>query len=192
MNVYDFDGTIYNGDSGVDFVKFMFRKKKMLVLKYLVFSLKYIIRYKLKKIPFKEMKQNLFAFVKEVDDLKSFTEEFAEIHKNNIKDYYLRLRRDDDLVISASLDFYLIPLCNKMNINNVLCTKYDVENGMIIGENCKGDEKVRRFNEAYGNNAVIENAYGDSKNDVPIIKRALEGYIIKGNEIVPFTDDFKF
>ena len=33
MNVYDFDGTIYNGDSGVDFVKFMFRKKKMLVLK---------------------------------------------------------------------------------------------------------------------------------------------------------------
>lgn len=192
MNVYDFDGTIYNGDSGVDFVKFMFRKKKMLVLKYLVFSLKYIIRYKLKKISFKEMKQNLFAFVKEVDDLKSFTEEFAEIHKNNIKDYYLRLRRDDDLVISASLDFYLIPLCNKMNINNVLCTKYDVENGMIIGENCKGDEKVRRFNEAYGNNAVIENAYGDSKNDVPIIKRALEGYIIKGNKIVPFTDDFKF
>ena len=192
MNVYDFDGTIYNGDSGVDFVKFMFRKKKMLVLKYLVFSLKYTIRYKLKKISFKEMKQNLFAFVKEVDNLKSFTEEFAEIHKNNIKDYYLSLRRDDDLIISASLDFYLIPLCNKMNINNVLCTKYDVENGMIIGENCKGDEKVRRFNEAYGSNAVIENAYGDSKNDVPIIKRALEGYIIKGNEIVPFTDDFKF
>ena len=192
MNVYDFDGTIYNGDSGVDFVKFMFFKRPFLICKYLFMCIIPSISYCLNEITFQELKEKVFAFVKEVDDLKVFTEEFAEIHKNNIKDYYLRLRRDDDLVISASLDFYLIPLCNKMNINNVLCTKYDVENGMIIGENCKGDEKVRRFNEAYGNNAVIENAYGDSKNDVPIIKRALEGYIIKGNEIVPFTDDFKF
>ena len=163
MNVYDFDGTIYNGDSGVDFVKFMFRKKKMLVLKYLVFSLKYIIRYKLKKISFKEMKQNLFAFVKEVDNLKSFTEEFAEIHKNNIKDYYLSLRRDDDLIISASLDFYLIPLCNKMNINNVLCTKYDVENGMIIGENCKGDDFLNYFELGYGIDFVSEAVGGNLK-----------------------------
>ena len=27
MNAYDFDGTIYNGDSGRDFVKFAFFKK---------------------------------------------------------------------------------------------------------------------------------------------------------------------
>ncbi len=192
MNVYDFDGTIYNGDSGVDFVKFMFRKKKMLVLKYLLMSLKYFIRYKTKKISFKEMKQNLFAFVKEIDDLKSFTEEFAEIHKNNIKNYYLSLRKDDDLIISASLDFYLIPLCNKMNINNIICTKYDVKDGKIVGENCKGIEKVKRFDELYGKDAMIENAYGDSKNDVPIIKRALKGYIIKGKEVIPYTNDFKF
>lgn len=192
MNVYDFDGTIYNGDSGVDFVKFMFRKKKMLVLKYLLMSLKYFIRYKTKKISFKEMKQNLFAFVKEIDDLKSFTEEFAEIHKNNIKNYYLSLRKDDDLIISASLDFYLIPLCNKMNINNIICTKYDVKDGKIVGENCKGIGKVKRFDELYGKDAMIENAYGDSKNDVPIIKRALKGYIIKGNEVIPYTNDFKF
>ncbi len=192
MNVYDFDGTIYNGDSGVDFVKFMFRKKKMLVLKYLLMSLKYFIRYKTKKISFKEMKQDLFAFVKEIDDLKSFTEEFAEIHKNNIKNYYLSLRKDDDLIISASLDFYLIPLCNKMNINNIICTKYDVKDGKIVGENCKGIEKVKRFDELYGKDAMIENAYGDSKNDVPIIKRALKGYIIKGNEVIPYTNDFKF
>ena len=192
MNVYDFDGTIYDGDSGVDFVKFMFRKKKLLVLKYLLVSLKYVIRYKTKKISFKEMKQNLFAFVKEIDDLKFFTEEFAEIHKNNIKNYYLDLRKDDDLIISASLDFYLIPLCNKMNINNIICTKYDVKKGEIVGENCKGVEKVKRFDREYGNNTVIENAYGDSKNDVPIIIRALKGYIIKGNKVIPYTDDFKF
>lgn len=192
MNVYDFDGTIYDGDSGVDFVKFMFRKKKLLVLKYLFISLKYIIKYKAKKISFKEMKENLFAFVKEVDDLKSFTEEFAEIHKNNIKNYYIDSRKDDDLIISASLDFYLIPLCNKMSINNVICTKYDVKKGKIVGENCKGTEKVKRFDEKYGKNTVIENAYGDSKNDVPIIKRALNGYIIKGNEVIFYTDDFKF
>lgn len=192
MNVYDFDGTIYNGDSGIDFVKFMLQKKKILVLRYLFSSLKYIIRYKRKKITFKDMKQNLFAFVREVDDLKKFTEEFAEVHKNNIKNYYLDLRKDDDLIISASLDFYLIPLCKKMHINNVVCTRYDIEKGKIIGENCKGTEKVKRFDETYGKDAIIEKAYGDSKNDVPIIKRALNGYIIKGNNVIPYTDDFKF
>lgn len=192
MNVYDFDGTIYNGDSGVDFVKFMFLKKPFLICKYLLMSIIPSVSYYLKKITFQELKEKVFAFVKEVDDLKVFTEEFAELHRNDIKKYYLDTKRDDDVVVSASLDFYLVPLCNKMGIKNVICTKYDVTNGKIVNTNCKGEEKVRLFDEAYGKDTIIENAFGDSKGDIPIIKRAQNGFVVKNDKLIPYSDSFKF
>lgn len=192
MNVYDFDGTIYNGDSGVDFIKFALKKKKFLVVKYLLCSPLYVIKYVFKELTFSEMKEKLFSFVKKIDKLDEFTEEFAQIHKKNIKKYYLNTRKADDLVVSASLDFYLIPLCNAIGISNVICTRYDTCNGKIIGENCKGAEKVKRFEEEYGENAVIENAYGDSINDVPIIKRGLKGYVVNGDDVISFSEDYKF
>ncbi len=192
MNVYDFDGTIYNGDSGVDFVKFMFCKRPFLVCKYLFMCIIPSISYCLKEITFQELKEKVFAFVKVVDDLKIFTEEFAELHKNDIKKYYLDTRKDNDVIVSASLDFYLVPLCDKIGIKKVICTKYDVNSGKIVGVNCKGDEKVKRFDEIYGKDAVIENAFGDSESDVPIIKRAKNGFIVRNNEFIPYSDSFKF
>ncbi len=50
MNVYDFDGTIYNGDSGVDFIKYSIIKHPFIVTWHGVKSIKYFLLYKLNKI----------------------------------------------------------------------------------------------------------------------------------------------
>lgn len=186
MNAYDFDGTIYDGDSGIDFIKFMFCKKPLFMTKHLFKSSVVFAKYKMGKIEFKQMKEDLFSFVKNIDELNRFTSEFANKNKNKIKKYYGDTKKDDDLIISASLDFYLLPLCKEIGLNNVICTEYDVKNGKIINENCKGEEKVKRFEAVYGNDAVIENAYGDTKGDIPMLKRAQNGFMIKGQEVTIF------
>ena len=63
MNVYDFDGTIYDGDSTVDFWFFCLKKKKSLffiipiqVLAFILYRLRII-----EKIKFKEV---LYTFIK--------------------------------------------------------------------------------------------------------------------------------
>lgn len=186
MNAYDFDGTIYNGDSGADFIKFMFCKKPLLVTKHLVKSSVVIAKYKLGKVELKKMKEDLFSFVNKIDELNKFTNEFAKKNKNKIKNYYFDTKKEDDLIISASLDFYLLPLCKEIGLNNVICTEYDIKNGKIINENCKGEEKVKRFEATYGSDAIIENAYGDTKGDIPMLKRAQNGFMIKGQKVTVF------
>lgn len=186
MNAYDFDGTIYNGDSGAEFVKFMFFKKPIFMTGHLLKSSIVFAKYKMKKIKFKEMKENLFSFVSKVDGLEKYTKEFAEKNKHKIKKYYHTNRKDDDVIISASLDFYLLPLCKEIGINTVICTEYDIKNGKIINENCKNEEKVKRFEAKYGKDAVIENAYGDSKGDYELLNRAEKGFMIKGEEVTVF------
>lgn len=188
MNAYDFDGTIYRGDSGVDFVKFAFTRKPLLVFCHLFKCVKPVVQYKLGKIDFKTAKSKVFSFVSKIEELEEMTAAFAKKNKHKIKKYYPENRKDDDLIISASLDFYLIPLCKEIGLNNVMCTKYDVKNGVIIGENCKGQEKVKRFEEVYGKDAVIENAYGDTKGDIPLLNRANKGFMIKKEEVTIYKD----
>lgn len=183
MNIYDFDGTIYDGDSGVNFIKFMILKKPFYMIWHFLKSTKYVILYKLKKIDFKRTKEYIFSFVTKIDNLDKYTNEFAEKNKSKIKPFYNLQKNSDDVIVSASLDFYLVPLCKKMNIENIICTEYDIKNGKIKNENCKGEEKVLRFNNIYGENTIAENSYGDSKSDIPILKRAQNGFMIVGNKI---------
>ena len=66
MNVYDFDGTIYKGDSSVDFVRFCIGKNKKCrrgVPKIVGAG----IRYALKRISTKEFKEVFFSLLKDLE-----------------------------------------------------------------------------------------------------------------------------
>ena len=66
-DLYDFDGTIYDGDSGVDLVLFAIKKKPKVII-YLLKSLKAVILYLLKLISKEEVKSSIFSFLKEFPD----------------------------------------------------------------------------------------------------------------------------
>ena len=72
MNVYDFDGTIYDGDSSVDFYLFSLRKN-IKIIKYLPKQIKALIQYKLKKIDKTMMKEIFFSFLKDIDVQKNLS-----------------------------------------------------------------------------------------------------------------------
>ena len=88
-------------------------------------------------------------------------------------------------VISASIEEWIKPWCQKYGVQNVLGTKIEIDlSGKLTGnfssKNCYGQEKVNRLLEKEPDRTnYILYAYGDSAGDKEIIEFADYGYYIK-------------
>ena len=185
MNIYDFDNTIFEGDSSVKFIKYSFCHHPLKVTWSLIKGIKEGIKYLFKKSNFGLLKSELFSFVKYIDNLDDYMFDYVLKHQKNIKNFYLEQKKDDDVIISASFDFIVRPFCEKLGIKHIIATNYDTKKGTIIGKNCKGKEKIVRFNELFKNKKVNE-AYSDSLSDIPMFEIAKKAYLVKGNNLIPF------
>lgn len=185
MNIYDFDDTIFEGDSSVKFIKYSFIRHPLLLIWCFLKALKECIKYLFKKSNFGLIKSELFSFVKHIDNLDEYMNEYVLKHEKYIKNFYLEQQKDDDVVISASFDFIVRPFCESLGINHIIATEYDTKKGCIIGENCKGKEKIVRFKKIFKNPKVNE-AYSDSLSDIPMFEIAKKGYIVKGNKLIEY------
>lgn len=191
MNIYDFDKTIYDGDSGVDFVKFSIKKHPFLMFKHFIKLIIPSIKYILKIYNFNEYKGYIFGYVKDIKNFDSFTEEYVKKYKHKLKDFYKKIRKENDIIISASMDFYLLPLCKELNIKNVICTKYDINNKKLIGNNCHDYEKVERMKKEHIDITKVEEGYSDSMSDLPMLELAKKAYMVKGESLTLLKKNFK-
>lgn len=185
MNVYDFDETIYDGDSTRDFVVFLLRRQPSL-LGYIPGQVKLFLDYskgKITKTAFKEGYYGMFAGVKDIDLALS---DFWQEYKSKIKPYYLEQQRPDDLIISASPEFLLQPICDHLGITGLLASRIDRTSGACQGENCHGSEKVRRFLAAGYDENDVEGFYSDSCSDFPLAELAQQAYMVQGDKVGPW------
>lgn len=181
MNVYDFDDTIYDGDSTFDFVKYSFThcpKVWLYIPKITFIGLCYVLKM-VDKLTFKK---TLYSYFKVINNMDEFVENFVLTHMGNIKEYYLAKQKDDDLIISASPCFLVKSFCDKLGIKHVMGSNVDKYTGKYNGLNCWGEEKVRRFYEAYPD-GVIDEFYSDSYSDSPLASIAKKAYIVKKDKI---------
>lgn len=190
MNIYDFDNTIYKGDTNKDILLYSFKKHPFKVIRALKKTKKLERDYKRGLITFERVKEAMLSFLFEIDDLDGYIEKFVSSHMKNIKPWYLSRKNDYDIVISASYELWIIPFCKKLGIRYVLATKTDKE-GHIIGKNCKGEEKVKRLASTIPN-AQIVTSYSDSESDLPILNLAKTAYVVEGNKLIPYTKGYKF
>lgn len=181
MNVYDFDKTIYDGDSTADFYLFSIKKhKKILLLSPSLFCA-FIKFYVFRSGSKTEFKEKMYRFLKYCN-IPSDVNEFWNINKHKIKDYYLKNQQADDVIISASPEFLLTPICKQLEIKYLIASVVDSTTGRYSGINCHGAEKVRRFYEEFGDRKINE-FYSDSYSDSPLANIATKAFIVKGNEI---------
>ncbi len=183
MNVYDFDGTIYNGESNRDLILFTFKSHPFLVLFSLTKALVLYIKYKFKKVPFERVKETMLSFIFKIDNYDKLIDSFVEKNIKKIKSFYLDNKKDNDVLLSASYDLWINKFAKKLGIKNVISTNVN-NNGKIIGKNCKGKEKVKRFKEF--SNKSINCAYGDRESDKYILNEAKEAYMVRGNKLIKF------
>lgn len=189
MNVYDFDKTIYNGDSTFDFYRFSLKRHPEIALRLPSVFINFF-KYKVLKVITKtKFKENMYQFLNDIDNIDEEIELFWSKNIHKIKRFYINQKRDDDVIISASPEFLVIPACEKIGIKNVMASIVNKQTGKYTGVNCHGEEKVRRFYERYGKNDlnkknIIENFYSDSYSDAPLARLAEnESYIVKGEKL---------
>lgn len=130
------------------------------------------------------VKQRFYRYLRLVPDVAQEVERFWLTHDSNLKNWYFEIKREDDLIISASPEFLLRPLINRLGLT-MLASRVSPQTGAYEGLNCHGEEKVRRMREAYPETQV-DSFYSDSMNDLPLAKLARKAYMVKGDKRMPF------
>ena len=190
MNIYDFDDTIYDGDTSTDLVKWGLRKHPIITLKSLLKAYKLNKEYKKGKIPFERVKEVLLSFIFKTKDTNEFIKSFVKKHMKNIKPWYKDIQTENDIIATASYEIWINAFAKELGIKYVIGTKVD-ENGNIIGKNCKREEKVVRLKEAFPK-AEFNNSYSDSSVDIPILELSKKAYVVEGNNLIPYKKGYKF
>ena len=166
-NLYDFDKTVFPTDSETIFWLFCLKKQPKL-LRFLPGQIVCMIRFSLKLGDTDKMKSKLFGFLKAVDSEK-MVQAFWDENFKNIYPFFID--RDTSLptvVCSASPEFLLRPICDRLDVEKLIGTKMNPKTGEISGKNCKGKEKVQRI-AAQLPDYTFCNVYSDSiKHDRPI------------------------
>ena len=181
MNVYDFDKTIYAGDSTLDFYRYCLRKQPLL-LRYLPRQLSGVFLYALRRIGKEGCKERFFSFLQGLEEPESAVRGFWDKHERGIRSWYRERQREDDLIISASPAFLLKDICSRLGIRRLLASDVAITDGRFLGPNCRGEEKLRRFEAAYGGEEIGE-FYSDSLSDEPLARRARRAYLVGKNGI---------
>ena len=192
MNVYDFDNTIYAGDSSVDLYFYCLRHAPQVLLalpKQALAGLRYLPQ---KHSPQAEtaktaFKQEVYSYFRRVPDLPTLVERFWDTHLDRIKPWYLSRQQADDVVISASPEFLIGPACARLGIDCQLSSRVEAATGHYQGLNCHGEEKVRRFRARFGA-AEIDEFFSDSLSDTPLARLAKQAWLVKGDALTPWPE----
>ncbi|MBP3655993.1 MAG: haloacid dehalogenase-like hydrolase [Clostridia bacterium] len=189
IDVYDFDGTIYDGDSTTDFVLFAIRRHPNVLLGLPRIAGAALKLYR-KQIGLTEFKSVLFAEMAERMELPTEAGLFWLSPKTKAKlgDWFAHTPRDLPIAIcSASPEFEIIHAAKLLGVKTVIGTRVDTATGELIGKNCKAEEKLRRLEQAFGEYEIRAMYTDDAKADGPLLAAAREGYILTHGKVAPYS-----
>jgi HAD superfamily hydrolase (TIGR01490 family) len=184
LALFDFDGTITNCDTFTPFVKEVIQPERMRWGRVLLAPS--ILGYRMGLVSSSRIRQQIVKV-----GLKGFSkaviDEKGRLHANKFISSVLRpeamerlkwhqSQSDRIIVVSASLDVYLKPWCDRMGFE-LSCTQLEVENEALTGRyhdgDCSGISKSERVkamvNLEYYNRIY---AYGDTKKDDELLALA--------------------
>ena len=146
----------------------------------------------LKIIRFTQFKKICFMFLPLIPLQKAVCG-FWNRHEKQLYPWFFERKRKG-IVISASPDFLLEEISKRAGFDYLICTRHNSKTGMIIGENCRGEEKVKRLREKFGNDIRIIDVYSDSyRHDKYIFSRAAGScYHIENGKRVKFNYKDKY
>ncbi|RRD37948.1 HAD-IB family hydrolase [Leptotrichia sp. OH3620_COT-345] len=205
--VYDFDKTIYGGESGTNFFTYYFKKYHVKASLFFLLYLRYVFLYLIKIIDLKRLKEKFYVFLEKHSEkeIQQIIDDFWTVYSKEIYEWtgseLEKNKKEAELVIvSSATPLFLIE-------KFLLSVGYDVVFGTdfkkgkkgefvaeIDGENNKGIEKVKKLNKWAKENNIDYNIvkfYSDSLADKPLFDIAEKKYWIKKGEKVEGMPDRK-
>jgi HAD superfamily hydrolase (TIGR01490 family) len=188
LALFDFDGTISDRDSMIDFIRFTFGDRRFLVG---VFSLLgVIVGYALRLVSDVDAKRRVLTYFfggRDCETLRIFADRYtAERISDIIRPAALEAIKwhlsegHEVAIVSASVEIWLKKWCEDLELRLIATKPEIVDNrfsGNLASPNCKGAEKIRRIKEIYNlNEFETIYAYGDTPADRPMLSLAHKSF----------------
>lgn len=184
VNVFDFDNTIYDGETLIDFVLY-YMKRDIKIWKYVpklcLIALKDGLHLFTVEEAVKEYASFLEGYYTKLGDVSGDVVDFWNKNEKKIKPWYEKVRTENDIVVSGSTDFILDEIMKRMGIKNYVGSSIDKKTGKFK-RLCFLENKVKIFNELYPH-AHIVNFYTDSMNDKAMMDISDNVYFVRKNKI---------
>lgn len=179
--IFDFDGTIYNGDSFIDFA--VFSRGRGRFLKALVKTFPRLLGWKAGICSNSSAKEGLFGALYRGLDGSWFAAQgknfAAEIDKKLRAEIVGQMEQHvrsghEVFILTASVPQWIEPWASARGVT-VVGTEAGIDgdgrlSGRFVTPNCYGEEKLRRIKEMCPDFDRAETwAYGDSSGDLPIL-----------------------
>lgn len=188
LALFDFDGTITDKDSLIDFIQYATGKSSY--YRGLLALSPMLLAFKLKLIRNDIAKEKLITYFfkgwthlrfKEIADSYSCGDIRKIIRPDMLKKLHWHQQQNHDIVIvSASMESWLKIWCQENKID-LIATQLEVIDDIVTGKfaskNCHGAEKVNRIKQRYDlSNYKAIYAYGDSSGDKEMLAIANISY----------------
>lgn len=196
LALFDFDGTLYPKDSFTGFIFYTLSKRH--IVKKGLKILPWIHAYYLKLYPAHAMRARLFQSMFKgiaADFVQNLAQEYAlqltqNLDQNLLQQLRLHQQQGDHIVlVSASIDLYLVPICEFLNIE-LICTATEIKDGLLTGHyssaDCSCEQKKLRILQQYNlEDYQYIYAFGNSEEDLDMLSLADHPYMMGENKSLP-------
>jgi len=184
-DVYDFDGTLYRGDSTRDFLLHCLRRYPRIAATLPRTGVLATACLGLHAVDKTTFKGALYRFLPKVPDIEREVQRFWQANEGNIEGPCSP--QPGDLVISASPEFLLRDVCARRGLE-LIASQVDPHTGICLGPNCSGSEKIARLRALYPD-LQIGRFFSDSRNDDPLAALAQQAFLVKDARLHPWPSN---
>ena len=195
LAIFDIDYTITKKETLMELFKFVIKNDKKNI-RFLPRAIYCGSMYAIKLYDEKKVKEKFLKFIDGIKEeelaklVKKFYEEkLKTIVYEDAINMMRKLKKEgyDIYLISASPEFYINEFYNIKEVDRIIGTKFNFADGIFTrkmsGENCKGEEKVRRLKEVLKKEKIevdFKESYmfSDSLSDKPLLDLVGKPYLI--------------
>ena len=189
IKVFDFDNTLYHGESSIDLAFYLIRRNKRILL-YVPSILINLAKYKMCLVDREKAEQEINDFlkvaVKDKYEAAEIVESFWAENSYRLDENMIKRVRKDDVIITAGPDMLIDAIKDKLGTDNIISSIIDPDKREMVYFNF-GENKAKRYKEVYGD-TPIESFYTDSFNDKPLMKLANKVYIVEKGRLKRMTE----
>jgi HAD superfamily phosphoserine phosphatase-like hydrolase len=200
--IYDFDGTLYGGETLRDFYLFSANRNPLLYLCMLPYFGALFLLKRCGMISERTFKERSLAFLGRKINMRAVEKFWRKRNKRIFPWVKRELERDKRakftrICISASPDPLIRhTVINRLGFSSLIATRLNIaDNRKMDGENCKGEEKVRRFRRWLAENRIrqyeVVKVVSDSSSDLPLYTLAPAGHfkVTPAGDLLPGEPD---
>ena len=174
---FDFDGTLTSRDSFIAFLRWQSGMGRFVTR--LIGLSPSVIAYVFHRDRgrLKSRFARVFLGGLSQDEIAALTRRFAEVHARKLlrPDAVRSWKRWQGegarmVIVTASPEIIIAPFARGLGADTLLGTRFEFDEagrftGRLDGANCRGEEKVCRLREIFGDDVRLEAAYGDTGGD---------------------------